>query len=74
MKVAAGVFKAKCLKFIDQVNQTHEVLIITKHGVPKAKLVPMSEEPKQLFGFMKGTGQITGDIVSPLNEKWEADQ
>jgi prevent-host-death family protein len=74
MKVAAGEFKAKCLKFIDQVNETHEVLVITKHGVPKAQLAPVSEKPKKLFGFMKGSGRITGDIVSPLNVKWNADK
>jgi len=74
MKVAAGEFKAKCLKFIDQVNKTHEVLVITKHGVPKAQLVPVSEKPKQLFGFMKGSARITGDILSPIKEKWNADK
>lgn len=74
MKIAAGEFKTKCLKFIEQVNETHEVLVITKHGIPKAKLIPITEKPKQLFGFMKGSAQIIGDITSPINEKWDADK
>ncbi|MBL8025220.1 MAG: type II toxin-antitoxin system Phd/YefM family antitoxin [Fibrobacteres bacterium] len=71
MVVAAGKFKAKCLSYIDEVNQTHHELIITKHGVPKAKLVPINSEPIEHFGFMKGTAVLNGDIIS-TGEKWDA--
>jgi antitoxin (DNA-binding transcriptional repressor) of toxin-antitoxin stability system len=60
--IAAGEFKAKCLQF---------TLVITKRGVPVAKLVPTEEEPLQLFGALKGTVEITGDIISPLDEEWD---
>lgn len=73
MVVAAGKFKAKCLTYIDDVNLSHRELIITKHGIPKAKLVPLNSEPKELFGFMKGSAVLSGDIISSTGEKWEAD-
>jgi prevent-host-death family protein len=41
VKIPAGEFKAKCLKIMDQVKNYHEEIIITKHGKPVAKLVPI---------------------------------
>jgi hypothetical protein len=37
-------------------------------------LVPVEKELPTLFGRMKGTGIILGDIVGPTGEVWEADQ
>lgn len=72
MEIAAGQFKAQCLKLMDQVKQTREEIVITKHGKPVAKLVPIPERSsRSIIGFMKGSVQMTGDIVSPLDEDWE---
>lgn len=74
MNISAEEFKAKCLKLIDQVAATHEPLIITRHGKPLAKLVPIEDETRQsMFGYMKGTVTITGDIVSPIDAEWSAE-
>ena len=68
--VPAGEFKAKCLKLLDEVAEKREPLIITKHGKPVAQVVPISEG-KPLFGCMKGSGTINGDIISPLDVEWD---
>ena len=74
MKINAAEFKAKCLKLIDEVAATHKPLIISKRGKPLVKLVPIVDEtPKSLFGYMKGTDTIPGDIVAPHNETWSAE-
>lgn len=74
MNISAAEFKAKCLKLLDEVASTHEPLIITKRGKPVAKLVPVEEEPRApLFGYMKGTVQILGDIVNVPHEPWAAE-
>jgi len=74
MEIAAGQFKAQCLKLMDQVQQTKEEVVITKYGVPVARLVPIESEPsKSIIGWMEGSVRITGDIVAPLDESWEAD-
>jgi prevent-host-death family protein len=74
-QVAAGQFKTQCLKLMDQVQQTREEVVITKHGRPVAKLVPIEETVSQsIVGFMKGSVQVVGDIVSPMDEVWEADR
>ena len=38
--VAAAEFKAKCLELMDRVRETGTEYVVTKHGVPVAKLVP----------------------------------
>jgi prevent-host-death family protein len=65
--MAAGVFKAKCLKVMDEVQAKRISVVITKRGKPVAKIVPIDAKPEQdeIFGFMKGKGKITGDIVKP---------
>lgn len=74
-KIPAGQFKAQCLQLMDYVKDKHASLIITKHGVPVAKLIAIDdEEPLDLFGALKGTVKIKGNIVASLDESWEAEQ
>lgn len=70
--IPAGKFKAQCLKLMDEVAATGEPIVITKRGVPKARLIPEVKRPKRLFGFMKGQIEIVGDIISPIDIEWEA--
>lgn len=71
-KMAAGTFKAHCLAVMDQVQAKRETVVITKHGKPVAKLVPVTKEKDDIFGFLKGKAKITGDVVSPALslEEW----
>ncbi len=71
-KMAAGAFKAKCLSVMDEVHSKREAVIITKHGKPVAKLVPVDAETDEIFGFFVGKGRITGDVVAPVLslEEW----
>ena len=71
--IPAGKFKTHCLKLLDDVDNNHRSLIVTKHGKPVAKLVPITNKPvkkERLFGRMKGSVKILGDIVSPMPEIW----
>jgi prevent-host-death family protein len=75
MEIKAAEFKAKCLELMDQVAESHQEIVITKRGRPIAKLVPVEDKPlTPLFGRSSGTAEILGDIVSPLDVKWEADE
>jgi prevent-host-death family protein len=75
MEIAAGEFKAQCLRLMDEVQQTRQEVVITKHGKPVAKLVPVKEASSDsLLGFLKDSVQVTGDIVAPLEDLWEAMQ
>jgi prevent-host-death family protein len=63
--MAAGAFKAKCLKVMDEVQAKRESIIITKRGKPVAKLVPVERADDPIFGFLRDKVKIKGDIVSP---------
>ena len=71
-KMAAGSFKTNCLAVMDEVQAKHETVVITKHGKPVAKLVPINTETDEIYNFLKGKGAVTGDVVSPALslEEW----
>jgi len=71
--IKASEFKAKCLKLMDEVAESGEEIVITKNGRSVARLVPYREKPKTLFGIDRGRLEIVGDIISPLDEEWEAE-
>lgn len=73
MHIAAGQFKAQCLKLMDRVAERHETITVTKRGKAVARLVPVEPAPaRPLFGYLRGRGEIAGDLVSPIGEIWEA--
>lgn len=73
--IPATQAKAQLLKLLDTVSTKRTTIIISKRGKPVARLVPIEDEPKvPLFGRMKGTIQVTGDIVSPDPEAWNSEQ
>jgi len=69
--MAAGSFKVHCLAVMDEVQAKRETVVITKRGRPVVKLVPADAEKDDIYGFLKGKGKITGDVVSPAISKEE---
>ena len=74
MKIAAARFKSQCLALMDEVARRRKEIVITKHGRPVAKLVPVTSGAGRLFGGMRGTGRVVGDIVAPTGERWDAER
>jgi prevent-host-death family protein len=73
-KIAAGKFKAQCLRVMEQVRTTREPVLITKRGQPLAKLVPAEKLSDDFIGRLEGIFTIVGDIESPIVplEDWDA--
>jgi prevent-host-death family protein len=69
-EIPAGEFKAHCLQLLDQVEEGREELIVTKRGRPVAKVVPIDKHARTV----RGSVQILGDIVGPIDESWEAER
>ncbi len=61
----AGEFKTNCLAVMDEVKAKRETVVITKHGEPVAKLVPVDAKKDESIGFVSGRGSISGDVISP---------
>ena len=65
--IAAGEFKAKCLKLMDEVKKKRVTVLITKNGRPVAKLVPPDDEGlHDVLGCLEGKLEILGDVVEPV--------
>jgi len=67
-EISISQFKAKCLALLEQVNKTKKPLRITRHGKPVADVVPAAAvvDRAALFGSMRSSIKILGDIVSPV--------
>jgi len=72
VSISAAVFKAKCLRLMDEVARTGRSILITKHGKPVAQLAPVAAEPGSLFGYMKDSVQIKGDVLATTGETCDA--
>ena len=66
--IGAAKFKEQCLSILDNLDS--EGTIITKHGKPVAKLIPIKTSSKDLIGTLKGKIKIKGDILS-TGIKWD---
>jgi len=68
----AGSFKVHCLSVMDEVSAKRETVIITKHGKPVVKLVPLDDDANDIYNFLDGKGVITGDVISPAlsHDEW----
>jgi prevent-host-death family protein len=71
--IPATAFKAHCLEWMDYVHDTGREVVVTKHGKPVAKLVPVAVGSQDLIGCLRGTVTYHGDIIAPTGETWEAD-
>ncbi len=71
--ISASKAKTHLLELLDNVDRRRQTLTITKRGRAIAKLVPIEVQPPiDVFGCMKDTFRITGDIVAPEPDVWEA--
>jgi prevent-host-death family protein len=66
----ASRFKAQCLALLDEVAETGESFVVTKHGRPVARVEPI-QAPTSLRGSVKFV--VSDDeLIAPLPIRWEA--
>ena len=77
MEISSAEFRAQCFKILDQVEKTHQEVIITKRGKPIARLVHIDQGEKKdpLLGALAGLGRTIGDLTEPVADlkDWELD-
>ncbi len=70
--MTATDFKEHCLAVLDRVAKTGQGVIVTRRGVPLARIEPVSTPiPRSLLGTVHYAEQA--DLVGPLDEPWNAD-
>lgn len=67
-KMGAAKFKEQCLSILDRLDP--DGIVITKHGRPVAKVVPIERANEQLIGCLRGRIRIKGDIQS-TGVRWD---
>lgn len=72
--ISAAEFKARCLELMDSVAKTGASVTVTKRGKPVAVLAPVRSPRRSARGFMKGRGEILGDIIAPIDVAWDAEK
>lgn len=73
--MAISKFKATCLAVLERVRTSGQPVLITRRGVPVARIVPPPKQPAERrgFGSMAGTAEELGDVTAPVGvEDWEA--
>jgi prevent-host-death family protein len=68
--MGAARFKEQCLALLDSLDA--DGIVITKHGRPVARVLPIESESGELIGALAGKLKILGDIMS-TGEKWDAE-
>ena len=63
-------FKQRCLALLDRLGP--DGLVITKHGRPVARVIPVDSESSDLIGRFSDKIKIKGDIES-TGITWDAE-
>lgn len=67
--IPAAKFKEQCLAILDRLDS--DGLVITKHGKPVARLLPISRSGEELISSLESKIRVAGDIESTRVE-WDA--
>lgn len=68
-EISAAKFKKQCLAILDQFD--HDGIIVTKHGKPVARVLPVGHASTERIGSLRGKLRIHGDILSS-DVRWDA--
>lgn len=76
-EIQISKFKATCLAVLEQVRKSGEPVLVTRRGVPMARIEPARQAAGEGGGWIGSWGKrgaIVGDIVAPASEisDWEA--
>ena len=65
-KIPAAQFKSQCLALLEQVNQSGQPIVVTKHGKSIVQINPIESDGEEIFGFLSDKGRIVGDIMNTI--------
>jgi prevent-host-death family protein len=70
--VSKSALKARMLEYFRRLEQTGEPVIVTDHGRPVAKIVPLRplRPAAEVFGDLRGRVKYREDVLAPTTEEW----
>jgi prevent-host-death family protein len=73
--VGATEFKQRCLELIARAARSGDEFVVTRHGRPLAKLVPVApQDARHLVGSMSGTVLAFADPLAPAPAAWKMER
>ncbi len=69
--VPASTFKARCLALLDEVARSRTTVLVTKHGKPVARLVPIDNEVAPTQGSVTLL-ENDDELFFSTGERWNA--
>jgi prevent-host-death family protein len=72
--VPATEFKARCLTLLEEVRESRQPLLVTRHGRPVVEICPYVPKDARRVNPLKGSIVHQGDLTSPIDEKWDSSQ
>lgn len=70
--IQASTFKARCLALLDEVATSRRTIVVTKHGKPVAKLVPIVDESTSTRGSVTLLAE-DDEAYFATGETWHAE-
>jgi prevent-host-death family protein len=70
--VPATEFKTHCLSLLEEVRETRQPLLVTRHGKPVVEISPYVPKNAARVNPLKRSIVFQDDLVSPLEEKWDS--
>lgn len=72
MKVTKSELKPRLFQYLREVSRTGRELIITEHGKPVLKVVPIPESDTDPLAVLKGAVEHYEDPLEPVGVVWKA--
>jgi prevent-host-death family protein len=73
--VGSAEFKARCLELVESVRESRAEYVVTRHGRPVARLVPVDREARRSpLGSMRGTVLAYDRPFDPVPATWSLDR
>jgi len=69
--VPATQFKIHCLALLEEVRETRQPLLVTRHGKPVAEVIPYTPKDADRANPLKGSIVYQGDLIEPIPEQWD---
>ena len=73
-EISTSQLKVHCSNVVSEVARTRSPVTVTRRGRPVARIVPLDDEPVSLFGALRGSVVVNGDLLEPIDVEWEVER
>lgn len=70
--VSKSKLKPKVLQILREVEELRQEVVVTDRGRPVAKILPITEQPDEVFKKLSGSVLEYADPTEPVEVDWNA--